>query len=150
MSRPEAGDHDRQVVAVAQKRRRPDEAVEILRVPDVPRVHDDELPDEAVLLGPRVVAGLRRDRARVDPVRDHAQPLRWSALLLEALAHGLPDRDDPVGPPQVGADEGAEDADDGRVAEPVELGRDLREDVLADHEHGGADAPCRRGRRGRR
>ena len=36
----------------------------------------------------------------------------------------------------------AEDADDGWVAEPVELGRDLREHVLADDEHGRADAPA--------
>ena len=52
VARAEAGDHDPQVVAVAQERRRADEAVEILRVADVARVHDDEPPDEVVLLAP--------------------------------------------------------------------------------------------------
>ena len=96
-------------------------------------------PDEPVLLGPGVVARLRGDRARVDPVRDDAEPLGRRALLLEALAHRLPDRDDPVGAAQVRADEGPQDADDGGVAEAVELGGDLREDVLADDEHRRAD-----------
>ena len=140
MARAEAGDDDPQVVAVAEERRRADEAVEILRVADVAGVHDDEAADEIVLRGPLVVARLRRDRAGVDPVRDHAQPLRRRALGLESLAHRLADRDDPVGAAQVGADEASQDADDRRVAEAVELRRDLREDVLADDEHGRADA----------
>ena len=41
--------------------------------------------------------------------------------------------------PEVRADEAAEHADHGGIAEPVELGRDLREDVLADDEHRRAD-----------
>ena len=136
----EACDHDPQVVSVAKERRSAHEAVEILRVPDVARVHDDEPADEAVLPRPLVVPRLRRDRAGVDPVRDHAEPLGRSALGLEPLAHRLADRDDPVGAPQVGADEASQDADHGRIAEPVELRRDLREHVLADDEHGRADA----------
>ena len=72
MARPEPGDHDAEVVPVAQERRRADEAVEILRVPHVARVHDDEAPDQIVPLRPLVVPWLRRDRTRVDPVRDDA------------------------------------------------------------------------------
>ena len=48
----EAGDDDAQVVEVAQERRGADEAVEILRVADVARVHDDERVDEPVLASP--------------------------------------------------------------------------------------------------
>ena len=136
----EAGDHDAEVVAIPQERRGSHEAVEILGVADVARVHHDEAPDEAVLLGPRVVARLRRDRAGVDPVRDHAQALGRGTLRLEPLPHRLADRDDPVRATEVGADEAAEDADHGRVPEPIELGRDLREHVLADDEHRRADA----------
>ena len=90
-------------------------------------------------LGPLVVARLRRDRAGVDPVRDHAQALRRRSLRLEPLPHRLADRDDAVGAAEIGADEPAQDADHRGIPQPVELGRDLGEDVLADDEHRRAD-----------
>ena len=136
---PKPAIDDADVRAVAEERRRADEAVEVLRVTHVARVHDDEAADEPVALRPLVVARLRRDRARVDPVRDHAQALRRRALRLEPLPHRLADRDDAVGAAQVGTDEPAQDADHGGVPQPVELGRDLRKDVLADDEHRRAD-----------
>ncbi len=138
--RAEAGDHDAEVVAVPQERRGAHEAVEILRMADVARMHDDEPPVEAVLLGPGVVARLRRDRACVDPVRDHAQALGRRTLGLEPLPHRLADRDDPVRATEVRADEPAEDSDHRRIPKSIELRRDLREDVLADDEHRRADA----------
>ena len=49
-----ADDHDLQVVEVAQKRRGPDEGIEILRVPDVAGVHDHELLVEADVARPGV------------------------------------------------------------------------------------------------
>ena len=97
--RAEAGDDDAHVLAVAQERCRADEAVEVLRVPDVPRVHGDEAADEVVLRRPLVVPRLRRYRTRVDPVRDDPKALGRRALRLEALAHRLADRDDAVGAP---------------------------------------------------
>ena len=48
----EACDHDPDVVAVAEERRRTHEAVEVLRVADVARVHDDEPRHEPVPLAP--------------------------------------------------------------------------------------------------
>ena len=45
---PKPIDHDCEVVEVAQEGRRADERVEILRVTDVARVHDDERPGEPV------------------------------------------------------------------------------------------------------
>jgi hypothetical protein len=140
VTRAEARDDDADVLAVAQKGRRADEAVEVLCVADVARVHHDEPRREPVPFRPRVVAALWRDRTRVHPVRDHPQTLGGRALRLEPLAHGLADRDDAVGAAQVRADEPAQHADDRRVAEPVELGGDLGEDVLADDEHGSAEA----------
>ena len=132
MAGAEAGDDDAEVVAVAKEGRGAHEAVEILRVPDVARMHDDEAIDEVVPCGPLVVARLRRDRARVDPVRNDAQPLGRSALCFEPLPHGLPDRDDPVSASKIRTHEATQNADHRRVAEPIELGRDLREHVLAD------------------
>ena len=108
MPRTEPRDDDPHVCSVAKERRRAHEAVEILRVPDVARVHDDEPADEVVLPRPLVVPRLRRYRARVHPVRDHTEPLGRSALGLESLAHRLADRNDPVGAPQVGADEASQ------------------------------------------
>ena len=110
----------------------------------VPGVHDDELRDEVVLLRPLVVARLRRDRARVDPVRDHAKPSGRRPLRLQAQPHRLPDRDDAVRAAEVRGDERPQHADHCRIPETVELGRDLREDVLADDEHGGAEPPPHR------
>ena len=86
VARAEADDHDAQVVEVAQERRRADERVEVLRVTDVAGVHDDERRRRAVLARPGVVARLRRDRRRVDPVRDHADPIGRGALLLQPAA----------------------------------------------------------------
>ena len=129
---------------VSEKGRGADEAVEILGVPHVAGVHRDEGRHEVVGSGPLVVARLGRDRARVHPVRDHAQTLRRRSLRLEPLPHGFADGDDPVGTPQVRADETAQNADDRRVAEAVELGRDLREHVLADDEHRHAEATAER------
>ena len=103
-------------------------------------MHDDEARHQIVVSRPLVVPGLRRDRACVDPVRDHAEPVRRRSLGLQPLTHGLADRDDPVGAPQVGADETAQHSDDRGVAEPVELRCDLREHVLADDEHGNSEA----------
>ena len=54
--RAAADDRDAEVVEIVQQRRRADERVEILRVPDVAGVHDDEPAVEAVLPRPRVVA----------------------------------------------------------------------------------------------
>ena len=140
MPRAEAGDDDAHVLAVAKERCRANEAIEVLCVPDVARVHGDEAADQTVLRRPLVVPRLRRYRARIDPVRDDPKALGRRALRLEALAHRLADRDDAVGAPKVGADQASQHADHGRIAQPIELGRDLREDVLADDEHGRADA----------
>jgi hypothetical protein len=43
MSRSRADDQDLEVIKVAQKRPGADEGIEILRMTDVARVHDDEL-----------------------------------------------------------------------------------------------------------
>jgi hypothetical protein len=109
-------------------------------VTDVPGVHDDEPPDEAVPRGPLVVARLGRDRPRVDPVRDDAKPLGRRSFRLEPVAHGLTDRDDAVRTAQVRADEPSEHADHRGIPKSVELGRDLREHVLADDENRRSDA----------
>ena len=101
MPRAAADDRDAEVVDVVEQRRRPDQRVEILRVPDVARVHDDEPAVEAVLPRPRVVARRRRERVRVDPVRDHRHAIGARALRHEPLAHRLADRDDAVGAAQV-------------------------------------------------
>ena len=43
VTRPHADDHDQEIVEVTQKRPGANERVEILRMSDVARVHDDEL-----------------------------------------------------------------------------------------------------------
>src|SRR6185436_515559 len=53
----------------------------------------------------------------------------------------LPDRDDPVGPPQVQPDELTERSEHERVLEPLDALRDLGEDVLADHEKWHVEPP---------
>ena len=75
VTRSEPCNHDSQVVEIAQKGRGADKAVQVLRVSDVPRVHDDELRDEPVPLRPLVLARLRGDRRRIHPVRDHSHAL---------------------------------------------------------------------------
>ena len=140
----EARDHDPEVVAVAEEGRRADEAVEVLRVPDVPGVHDDEARHEVVLPAHSLSRGcgvIARVSTQFGITRSRSGGAPFAS---QPLAHRLADGDDPVGAPQVGADEPAEHADDGGVAEPVELGRDLREDVLADDEHGHAEAAADR------
>ena len=101
----EADDRDRQLVEVAKVRRRDDQLVEVLGVPDVPRVHDHEAAVEPGIARPLVLLGLRRDRRGVDPVRNHDHALRRRALGDQPLAHPLPDRHDRVRSAQVEADE---------------------------------------------
>ena len=60
---------------------------------------------------------------------------------LEPLLHRLADRDDAVGAAQVEARQRPSSADEHRVLEPLQLDRDLREDVLADHDERHAEAP---------
>ena len=50
--RAEARDHDAEPLEVAEEGRGADEAVEVLGVADVPRVHDDECVRQPVLAGP--------------------------------------------------------------------------------------------------
>ena len=57
---------------------------------------------------------------RVDPVRDHVDPRRSSALLLEPQLHRLADRDHAVGAPEVERDEPPQRAHDERVLQPLE------------------------------
>ncbi len=146
--RAAADDPHGEVVEVAQERAGPDQGVEVLGVADVPGVHDDEMPQQPVLARPGVVARHRHDRRGVAPVRDHADALGADALLLQPLLHRLADHDHPVGGAKGRVDEPAQGADDDRVSEPAELDRDLREDVLRDHEQrdpepGGDDAADR-------
>ena len=96
-TRSDPDDRHCQVVEIAEKRRRTDERVEILRMADVPEVHDDELVDEVVFTSPGVFSRLRRDALRVAPVRDHPHAARINALLDDSLLHRLADDDDPVG-----------------------------------------------------
>ena len=137
--RPEADHHDLEPLEVAEERRRADERVEVLGVPDVPRVHDDERVVDALLPRPRVLPRLRPELVRVDPVRDHRDPLGRRALLLEAQLHRLADRDDAVGPSEVERDEPPERAEDDGVLEPLDALRDLGEHVLADDEERDAE-----------
>jgi hypothetical protein len=132
--RPEADDRHPEIVEVAQQGRGREEDVEVRRVPDVAGVHHGEQAREPVIPNPTVVASLRRDRLGVDPVRDHADLIWRRSLGDQALAHPVADRDDVVGPLQVVRDELAQGADEPLVREPPELRRDLREDVLADHD----------------
>ena len=141
VARAEADHDDPEALEVAQERRGADERVEVLRVTDVARVHDDERVVEPVLgattaLSPR----LRRELGRVHPVRDHGRRARPAPLLLEPPLHRLADRDDAVGPPEIEATSLPERADDDRLLEPLDPLGDLREDVLADHEQRHAEA----------
>ena len=120
------------VVEIAQERRGADERLDVLGVADVARVHDDEAVVEPLLAGPVVRRRLRRDPAGVDPVLDHAHALGRRSLLLQALAHRLADRHDPVCPAEVGLDHQPQEADEERILEPLQLDGDLGEDVLGD------------------
>ena len=72
------------------------------------------------------------------------------ALLGEPRAHRLADRDDAVGALEVEADRVAQRCDDDRVVEPLQLDRDLGEDVLADHDERRAEPARRRAAQRRR
>ena len=127
-------------VEIAEKRRRAHERLEVLGVADVARVHDDEVPRQAVVPRPRVVERLRRDRLGVDPVRDHANPIGRRAFLLEPLPHRVADRDHAVGAAQVEPDHLAQRRHEQAVVEAAELRGDLREHVLGDDEQRRAEA----------
>ena len=72
---------DPQVVEIAKERRRANQRVEILRVADVAGVHDDEACRRArARATTRCRCGCGRESRRVDPVRDHDDPLRRRAL----------------------------------------------------------------------
>ena len=75
MSRTEADHYDLESIEIAEPSCRSHERLDPLGVADVPRVHHDEVVDELVLARPRVVARLRRYLRRVDPVRNHDNPL---------------------------------------------------------------------------
>ena len=141
MPRAEADHDDPESIQVAQERRGPHERVEILRVADVPGVHHDEGAVEALLRRPGVVPRLRHELGRVDPVRDHLDPLGGSALLLEPQLHRVADRDDTVGTAEVERDEPAQRSEHERLLEALHALGDLGEDVLADHEQRHAEAP---------
>ena len=108
---------------------------------DVARVHDDELPGQPVEPRPLVVRGLRRDRLRVHPVRNHPDAIGRSALRLQPAAHRVADRDDAIGALEVKADQLAQRRHEQAVVEPPQLGRDLGEDVLGDDEQRHAEPP---------
>ena len=132
MARARADDHDLQVVQVAQERRGTDKGIEILRVPHVAGVHDDELRVETNVACPGVRLIEGPEPLRVDPVGDHAQPLRAGALFLQPAAHRVADRHDAVGTAEVEADEPAQKAHQQGILQPLQLHGDLGEDVLAD------------------
>ena len=115
---------DREVVEVAQERCRADEVVEVLRVADVARVHDDEPVDEPLFARPGrchaapATIAVVSTQFGITVIRSGARPLRH-----EPLAHPLADRDDVVGALEVVADQPPQDADEHRVRQPSELGR---------------------------
>src|SRR3954449_12970501 len=96
MPSAEPHDHDLEVIEVAQEGGRDHERLEALRVPDVARVHDDQLAGEALATGPLVVPGLRSQNGRIDPVRDDIDSIRSSAFLDKTFFHLLADGDDSV------------------------------------------------------
>ncbi len=111
-------------------------------MPDVAGVHDDELRVEPAVARPRVVLS-RAARAACVSTQFGITRRRSGrrALLLEARAHRLADRDDAVGAPEVEADEPAQQAHQRAVLEPLQLDRDLGEHVLADDDERDAVAP---------
>ena len=58
-SRTAPDQDDAEIVQVAKERGGPNQRIEVLRVPDVPRVHDHELVGKTVLASPGVVAWAR-------------------------------------------------------------------------------------------
>ena len=97
VSRAEADHDDLEPFQVAEKRRGADERVEILCVPDVPGVHDDERVGRRPALVPSRCAAAP-DEARSVSTQFGITSIRSGAraLLLEAQLHRLADRDDPV------------------------------------------------------
>ena len=84
---------------------------------------------------------LRPELVGVDPVRDHLDPLRRRALLLQAQLHRLADGDHPVRPAKVERHEAPERAEHEWLLEPLDALGDLGEHVLADHEERYAEPP---------
>ena len=133
-------DENREVVEVTQERRRANERVEVLRMADVPGVHDDELLVHALLSRPVVGFVTRRQPLGVDPVRDHLHTLGRCTFLLETPAHRVADRNDPVRAPEVERHERTKEPHHDGILEALQLNGDLRKDVLADHDERGAVA----------
>ena len=132
MTRAGSDDCDHEIVEIPQERRGAHQRVEVLRVADVPGVHDHEPVCQARVLRPRIVLGERGQPRRIDPIRDHPHTVGRRALLLEPLAHRLPDRDEPVRAAQVDADEHAQQAHQRRVLQPLQLHCNLGKHILAD------------------
>jgi hypothetical protein len=105
LARTGADHHEAQPVEIPQEGRCAYEQVEVLRVADVPRVHDDERVRKLVLPRPRVVLRRRLQLVRVDPVRDHLDAVAAHTLLDQAPPHRLADHDDAVRPAQADPDE---------------------------------------------
>ena len=122
-------------------RRRVEQRRQILRVADVPGVHDDEAVDEPLLARPRIRALARRELLRVGPVRDHGDRVRLDALRDQPPAHPLADRHDSGRARKPEPDEPVEHADEDGVVEPAERDRDLGEDVLRDDDQRHTVAP---------
>src|SRR5207253_565418 len=129
--RTRADGDDREILQIAKERRGADENVEVLRVSDVARVHDDEAAGKPVLERPRIFVRLRMNRVAVDPVRYHFDAAGARTLRLEPAAHRVADRDDAVGAPQVEADQLPQQLDQRLALEPLHLDGHLREHVLA-------------------
>ena len=139
-----APDHDEaDVLEIAQEGGGAHEHVEVLRIAHIPRVHDDELVDQAVLAGPGVVLRARHQFVGIHPVSNHHDPLGCHALRDQPRLHRLADRNDAVGIAQSHADEQPESPDEHRVPQAAQFDRDLREDVLHDRHIRDAKAPCR-------
>src|SRR5207244_3893721 len=120
-----ADDRDDEVVQVAEKRRRPDESIEILCMTDVAGMHDDERFREIVLSRPLVVLRRGRDCGSVDPVGNDGDALRKCTLLHESPTHRVPDGNDAVRAAQVETDECPQHLNDDLALEPLELDSDL-------------------------
>ncbi len=141
MSRTEADHDDLESIEIAEQSCRSHERLDPLGVADVPRVHHDEVVDELVLAGPRVVARLRRYLRRVDPVRNHDDPLGPGSFGDEPRAHRLSDRNDSIGPAQVRAHDLPECSDGCGVRQAPEPLRRLGKHVLTNDDERDAETP---------
>ena len=98
-------DRNRQALFRPQQIRGRDQDVEILRHPDVARVHHDEPIDEAHRARERIVLGPGPDQLAVSPVVDDVHARRIGTLLGdEAFPHAIPEGDDRVGFAREGID----------------------------------------------